>query len=43
MQEMQETQVRSLGGEDPLQEAMTTHFGILAWDTSMGSQRVRHK
>ena len=27
---MWETQVRSLGREDPL-EKMTTHFGILAW------------
>ena len=28
---MQETQVRSLGGEDPLEEGMATHSGILAW------------
>ena len=27
----QETQVRSLGREDPLEEAMATHFSILAW------------
>ena len=48
---MQETWVRSLGWEDPLEE-MTTHSRILAWDIpwteepgglwSMGSQRVRH-
>ena len=25
MQEMQEMQVRSLGGEDPLEEGMATH------------------
>ena len=25
MQEMQETQVQSLGGEDPLEEEMATH------------------
>ena len=31
MQETQETQVRSLGQEDPLEEEMTTHFSILAW------------
>ena len=28
---MQETQVRSLGQEDPLEEGMTTHSSILAW------------
>ena len=31
MQEMQETRVRSLGREDPLEEGMATHFSILAW------------
>ena len=31
MQETQETQVLSLGWEDPLQEGMTTHSYILAW------------
>ena len=30
MQEIQETQVRSLGQEDPLEEEMATHSGILA-------------
>ena len=49
---MQETQVRSLGWEDPLEEGMATHFTILAWRIpwieepgglqSIGSQRVRH-
>ena len=50
---MQETWVRSLGGEDPLEEEMTTCSSILAWEIpgtekpgrlqSMGSQRVgRH-
>ena len=44
--------VRSLGGEDPLEEGMATHSSILAWKIpwakkpgrlqSMGSQRVRH-
>ena len=29
--EMQETQVQSLGPEDPLEEEMATHFRILAW------------
>ena len=28
---MQETWVRSLGGEDPLEEGMVTHSSILAW------------
>ena len=31
MQEMQETQIWSLGQEDPLEEEMATHSGILAW------------
>ena len=29
---MQETQVRSLGQEDPLEEEMATHSSILAWE-----------
>ena len=47
---MQETWVQSLGGEDPLDNRMATHFSILAWRISwteepgrlqsMGSQRV---
>ena len=28
---MQETQVWSLGQEDPLEKGMATHSGILAW------------
>ena len=49
---MQETQVRSLGWEDPLQKEMATHSSILAWEIPrteelggllcMGSQRVGH-
>ena len=49
---MQETQVRSLGWEYPLEKEMATHIIILAWRIpwkeepselqSMGSQRVRH-
>ena len=31
MQEMQATQVRFLGWEDPLEEDIITHFVILAW------------
>ena len=31
MQEVQETLVRSLGQEDPLEEEMATHSSILAW------------
>ena len=30
MQEVQETQVQSLGQEDPLEEEMATHSSILA-------------
>ena len=51
---MQETQVRSLGQEDPLEKEMATHSSILAWRIPwtekpggvglqfMGSQRVGH-
>ena len=49
---MQETQVRSLGQEDPLEEEMATVSSVLAWRTpwkkesgglqSMRSRRVRH-
>ena len=49
---MQETWVRSLGWEDPLEKEMATHSSILAWRIpwteepgrlqSMGWQRVRH-
>ena len=31
-QEMQETQVRSLGWADPLEKEMATHSSILAWE-----------
>ena len=49
---VQETQVRSLGQEDPLEKEIAFHSRILAWRIpwieepgglqSMGSQRVRH-
>ena len=49
---MQETWVRSLGQEDPLEKAMATHSSTLAWKIqwtdkpgrlqSTGSQRVGH-
>ena len=49
---MQETWVRSLGWEDPLEKGMATHSSILAWRIlwteetgrvlSMGSQKVGH-
>ena len=49
---MQETWVRSLAREDPLEKEMTTHSNTPAWRIpwteelgklqSMGSQRVRH-
>ena len=32
---MQETQVGSLDGEDPLDQEMATHFSILAWRNPM--------
>ena len=32
---MQETQVRSLGWENPLEECMATHSSILAWRVPM--------
>ena len=31
IQETEETQVQSLGGEDPLEEEMATHSSVLAW------------
>ena len=34
MQESQETQVRSLNGEDPLEWEMTTCSSILVWEIS---------
>ena len=34
MQKTQETLVRSLGGEDPLEEEMAIHSSILAWKIS---------
>ena len=35
MQETQESRVRSLGWEDPLEEDMATHSRILAWRIPM--------
>ena len=31
--QMYQMRVRSLGREDPLEEEMATHSGILAWET----------
>ena len=49
----QETPVRSLGWEDPLEKGVASHSNILAWRIprteepgglqSMGSHRVRHE
>ena len=49
---MQETEVQSLGPEDPLERGMATHSSLLAWRIpwteepsgllSTGSQRVGH-
>ena len=35
---MQETQVRSLGQEDPLEKGMATHYSILAWKIAWTEQ-----
>ena len=35
IQEKQDMQVQSLGGEDPLEEGMATHSSILAWRIPM--------
>ena len=50
--EMQDTQVRSLSQEDPLEEEMATHSSVLAWRIlwteepgglqSTGTQRLGH-
>ena len=50
---MRETQVRSLGWEDPLEKKMATHSSTLAWKIpwmdehgrlqSIGLQRVGHE
>ena len=37
---MQETQVRSLGGEDPLEKEMATHTSILPWENPMGQKSL---
>ena len=47
---MRETQIQSLGWDDPLEKGRATHFSVLAWRIpctdepgrlqSMGSQRV---
>ena len=51
-QEIQQTRVRPLGREDPLEEEVAAHSGVLAWRIpwtaepgglqSMGSQRAGH-
>ena len=38
---MQETQVRSLGREDPLEEEVATHSSILAWKIPMTEEPIR--
>ena len=49
---MQETQLQSLGWEDPLEQEIATHSSVLAWEIPwteqpgglqfLGSQRVRY-
>ena len=41
MPEMQETQVHSLGWEDPLEKGMTTYSSILAWEIPWTEEPVR--
>ena len=41
--EMQETRVRSLGGEKPLEEEMVTHFSSLAWRIPWTEEPWVHK
>ena len=38
---MQETQVQSLGWEDPLEKEMATHSSILAWKIPWTEERGR--
>ena len=38
---MQETQVHSLGREDPLEKEMATHSSILAWEIPCSEDPVR--
>ena len=47
---MQETRVQSLGQDDPLEEEMSVHSSILAWEIpwteepgGLQSGRMRHK
>ena len=40
MQEMQETRVRFLGLEDPLEKEMATHSSILAWEIPWTANQV---
>ena len=42
MQEMLETEVQSLGREDPLEKEMVTHSSILAWKNFMDEEPVVH-
>ena len=40
-QETQEMKVQSLGQEDPLEEEIATHSGILAWEIPWTEEPVR--
>ena len=42
MQEMQETRVRSLGREDPLEEEVATHSSVLAWEIPWTEEPVSY-
>ena len=41
MQKVQETQVWSLGQENPLEDEMSSHFSILAWETPWTEESSR--
>ena len=40
---MQETQVQSLGWEDPLEKRMATHSSVLAWEIPRTEEAGDHK
>ena len=43
VQEMQETWIQSLGEEDPLEQKITTHSSILAWEIQWTEEPGRLK
>ena len=43
MPTLEETQVQSLGQEDPLEKGMATHYSILAWRIPWTEEPWDHK